>query len=162
MSEDEWTLVTVTYGGEVHSSRHASRYDAENAKHMALHGCTLEQQAKYDEEARRRAAEIKASWEAEHPPRKPTTSEVQEWTERCEKFKHSDFDWRAYQYWTIEPDGLMHQHYRREGCSVSADGAIIGIATSGSGAFSSGSRLGDIKWAECFPSRPSTESRVDK
>lgn len=63
-----YTLITVTYGGEVHHSRgYETLRMCEQAKSIALTGMTIEEKDAADKE-RRRQREL---WEAEHPWREP-------------------------------------------------------------------------------------------
>lgn len=62
-----WTLITVTNGGEVHESRHATKESCEQAKSIALTGMTIEENKAADEAY---AAYLR-KWDDDHPWRDP-------------------------------------------------------------------------------------------
>lgn len=62
-----WTLITVTNGGQVQESQHATKRLCEEAKSIALTGMTIEE----NEAADRAYAEWLQKWDEEHPWRDP-------------------------------------------------------------------------------------------
>ena len=71
-----YTLITVTYGGEVNHSRgYETLHMCQQAKSLALTGMTIEQNKAADVEYEQRVAKNEAEWRAAHPPRKPVTED---------------------------------------------------------------------------------------
>jgi hypothetical protein len=62
-----WTLITVTNGGNVNESRHATKRLCEEARSIALTGMTIEE----NEVADRAYADWLKKWDEEHPWRDP-------------------------------------------------------------------------------------------
>ena len=62
-----WTLITVTNGGRVHESTHATEQSCKQAQSIALTGMTIEENGAADEAY---AAQLK-KWDEDHPWRDP-------------------------------------------------------------------------------------------
>lgn len=99
-----FTLITVTYGGEVgHSRGYETLYMCEQAKSLALTGRTIEANKALDEHLAAQAQEEADKWRSAHPPRKPTTQEEI-------KIASGGFmaRWSSQPYTTVGEDGLLY------------------------------------------------------
>lgn len=62
-----WTLITVTNGGQVSESRHATKESCEQAKSIAVTGMTIEENKAADDAH----ARYLKKWDEDHPWRDP-------------------------------------------------------------------------------------------
>lgn len=179
-----YTLITITYGGEVNHSRgYETLRMCQEAQSLALTGMTIDENREADkayaerekERRERQRAQVEAAWLKDNPPRLPTDAEKAdmangklEWTfdpySAGETKGYKDGELGSSQIVALKKrslgsDGLIHAEY-----------AVVGAGSSGSGSMPFSPHLGeavenvrgrwvlknkyDIKSAHCVPETP--------
>lgn len=129
-----FTLITVTYGGDVgHSRDYRSLRMCEQARSLALTGETLEQAQQRRDAILKAQQERDDEWKKAHPPRTPTAKDLKTCADLRGK-KGTIVQNSA--YCTIEQDGLVHEYRGPDWWTSGAE-------------MSAGPPNGRIKHAEC-------------
>ena len=110
MSE-RWLLITVTADGQVNTSRHRTKDEAEIAASLARYGMTPDEMARAVAEREARIAKQKAEYVAAHPARPLTAKERQQMEKYGEPFVVNANWSNGYQTGTayLTEDGLIQE-----------------------------------------------------